>query len=222
MAEEQLQHLIEQIQREAIAQADAEAAQLLARAKEKAAALVKDAEAQAAALLEKAQKDAEVFAERSTRTLEQAARDLLITVGQGVDHILQDLAGEAVDRALDPATLQRMLTTIVEAYCAKEGREGRLEFLLGEKDRKELTAFFAAQYRQHLLQGVEIRTDDGILKGFRVALRDGNVYHEFTGPAIAEALVHFLRPHLAEIVHRAAQQPGNTNREPRTASVSQP
>ncbi len=205
MAEE-LQHLIERIRAEAIEKAEQEAARILAQAREKAAAEVREAEARARTILEQAKTEAEVFAERGRHTLEQAARDLLITVGQGIENILKDIVSDAVERAVDIGTLQRILLEIARAYCSRSGEESRVEFLISEKDQEHLIAFFAEQYRQHLVQGVTLRADAGIPGGFRVALKDGHVYHDFTKPAIAEALCRFLRPHLAEIVHRAATE----------------
>lgn len=205
---EQLQHLIERIHKEAIEKAETQAAQIVSQAKTQAAAIVKDAESRARELVAKAEKDSQVYVERSTRTLEQSARDLLITVGQGIENILQDIIGEAVDQALDAEVLKKMMLNIAQAYCGQQGRESRVEFLISEKDQAEVVKFFAEQYRQHLVQGINIHTDNGVLKGFRVALKDEQVYHDFTKPAIAEALANFLRQHLAEIVHRAAQEAG--------------
>mgnify|MGYP000635279038 FL=1 len=202
---EDLQHLIERIQKEAIGEAEAKSAKIVSQAKEKAAALVRDAEARAREIVAKAEQDSQVFVERSRKTLEQAARDLLITVGQGVENILEDIVGESVDQALDTQFLKDMLLRIAQAYVERGGAENRIQILIGEKDQQEIVRFFAEQYRQHLVQGVEIHTDTGIFKGFRVAISDRHVVHEFTKKAIAEALCAFLRPHLAEIVHRAAE-----------------
>lgn len=203
---EQLQHLIERIHKEAIEKAETQAAQVVSQAKAQAAAIVRDAEARAKDIVAKAEKDSEIYVERSTRTLEQSARDLLITVGQGVENILQDIIGESVDKAMDVEVLKKMLLNIAQSYCAQQGKESRVEFLISEQDQAEVVKFFADQYRQHLVQGINIHTDNGVLKGFRVALKDEQVYHDFTKPAIAEALANFLRQHLAEIVHRAAQE----------------
>jgi len=207
MAEE-LQYLIERIQKEAIEKAEGEAARIVAQAKEKAAALVKDAEAKARANLEKADRDAQVYAERSRQTLEQAARDLLITVGQGVEHILEDLVDDALNDALSPDTLKLMLGKMAEAYAQGGGAESRVDVLLNEADQADIIKFFSEKYREKMKQGVSIRTSNGILKGFRISFADGHVYHDFTQPAIAEALAHFLRDHLAEIVHRVARGGG--------------
>jgi V/A-type H+-transporting ATPase subunit E len=209
MAEE-LKHLIERIQKEAVDKAEKDAAQIVALAKERAAATVKDAEAKAKAILEKAAKDSVVFVERSQRTLEQSARDLLITVGQGIENILEDIVGEAVRDAMNSETLKQMMLKIAQCYCERGGAESRIEFLIDEKDQAQIVQYFADQYRQHLVQGVTIRAESGIPGGFRVVLKDGQIYHEFTKPAIAEALCNFLRPHLAEIVHRAARGAGDS------------
>ena len=54
--------------------------------------------------------------------------------------------------------------------------------------------------------GVEIKTDNEIIKGFTVGLKGQDVYIDFTSEAIAEALMKFLRPQLADIVNEAANQ----------------
>lgn len=214
MAEE-LQHLIERIQKEAVDAADQKATQIVSQAREKAAALVKEAEEKAKALLAKAEKDAGVFTERSTRTLEQAARDLLISVGQGVENILSDIVDEAVEKALNPKVLEQMLVKMAEAYAAHQGAEGHIDLLIGPDDQKELVQFFADQYRQRLVHGVELHVDNGIFKGFKVSFRESNVYHDFTKEAIAESLANFLKPQLAEIVHRVAREESQTEKDAR-------
>ncbi|MBP7275828.1 MAG: ATPase [Kiritimatiellae bacterium] len=208
MAEE-LQHLIDRIHREAIEKSEQESARILSQAKERAAVIVRDAAAEAKRRIEQADRDAQVYAERSTRTIEQAARDLLISVGQGVEDILEDIIADAVDQAMDTDTLKKMLVTLAEAYVKAGGGEQRIVMLIPEKDQQEIITFFAGQYRQKLIHGVDIRTDRNIVKGFKVRMLDHQVEHHFTREAIAESLAHFLRPHLAEIVHRAAQEASN-------------
>jgi V/A-type H+-transporting ATPase subunit E len=183
----ELQHLIDRINQEAVEKGEQEANRIVARA------------------LEKAEKDSEVFVERSTRTLEQAARDLLISVGQAVENIIADIVSDATDEALDPDTLKRMMVKMAQAYAERNGTESRIEVLVGKEDQSELVRFFARQYRHRLVRGLNIRADAGVRRGFRVILDNDRVHHDFTRPAIAEALGNFLRPHLAEIVFRAAR-----------------
>ena len=203
MAEE-LQPLLDQIRKEGVEKADAEAAEILAKAKEKAAQTVRDAEAKAKELVAKAETDAEVFTERSIATIEQAARDVLITVGQGIENIISEIVAESTTDALNTEVLEQMLVNMAQSCAEKQG-ETRIEMLVSEADQKELVKFFAAKYSDKMSHGIELHVDSEILKGFKVSFADDHVYLDFTQEAIAEALTTFLRPKLAEIVGRVAQ-----------------
>ena len=204
MAEE-LQPLLDQIRKEGVDKAQAEAAEILSQAKEKAAKAVREAEEKAKQLIAKAETDAEVFTQRSIATLEQSARDVLITVGQGIENILSELVAGSVDEALNIDVLQRIMVSMAES-CAKEHGETRIELLVSETDQEQLVKFFASKYSDKMAQGLELHVDNEILKGFKVSFADDHVYLDFTQEAIAEALTAFLRPKLAEIVGRVAKQ----------------
>lgn len=207
MAEE-LQHLIERIQREAVDTGERQAAEIVAKAKKQAAEIVAEAEKKAKAHWEKAERDAEQFTERSRKTLQQASRDLLITVGQGVENIVGSLARDAAAASLTPEIVQAMLQKLVEKYWELPERDHRIEVILSKQDQDKLIAFFKAKYQEKLQQGLEVKADERILKGFKVKLANGRVEHSFTNEAIAEALASFLRPHLAAIVYQAARESG--------------
>lgn len=204
MADE-LQSLIERIQREGVEKAEADAAVIVTRAKAKASEIIKAAEAQAQVLLKQADADARVYTERSTITLTQAARDVLLAVGQGLESILNEVVRKQVGQALSPETLQVMLGRIAQAYAAHGMNENRLTVLLSPDDQQSLERLVEAGVCDALGQGVDLRADDRIVKGFRISIQDGHVVHDFTQGTIAAAIGELLKPHLAEIVHRAAQ-----------------
>ncbi len=203
MAEE-LQPLLDQIRKEGVEKAEAEAAEIIAQAKEKAARTVRDAETKAKELVAKAETDAEVFTRRSIATLEQSARDLLITVGQGIENIISEIVAESTQNALNIEVLEQMLVNMASSCAEKQG-ETRIELLVSEADQKELVKFFAAKYTDKMIHGIELHVDNEILKGFKVSFADDHAYLDFTQEAIAEALTAFLRPKLAEIVGRVAK-----------------
>lgn len=207
MAEE-LQSLIERIQQDGVAKAQAEADAIVAAAKQRAAQLLKEAEEQAAAKLKQAEQDAALFMDRSRKTLEQAARDLLITVGQGVENIFRDVVAESVNEALRIEVLENMLIKMAEAYVTNEGGSAQINLLVSPQDQQELVKFFATRYRQKMGGGAQLHVDNNIFKGFKIAFVEDHLYHDFTAPAIAEALMNLLRPDLAKIVHRAARNGG--------------
>jgi len=206
MAEE-LQPLLDQIRKEGVEKAQAEATQILEQAQEKAEQSVREAEERAKALIAKAELDAEVFTQRSRVTLEQSARDVLITVGQGIENMISEIVSESVHEALSVDVLGKMMVKMAESCAEKQG-ETRIELLVGEEDQKELVQFFADQMSEKMIHGVELHVDHEILKGFKVSFAEDHVYLDFTEEAIADALTAFLRPKLAEIVGRVAKGAG--------------
>jgi len=213
---EQLQHLIERIQREAVEKAENEAARITADADEKAADLIRKAQEKAEAIARSAEKEAEASEARGRRALEQAARDLLIQVEQGVDGILSTVVSRAVDEALGPELVAQMLVKMAEAYAAHAGEETRLEALISPADQKKIVSVFMARYREQLTEGVDIRVDPELEKGFTVSVEGGRVKHDFSREAISEALTSFLRPKLAELLPRSGDEVDGQDRgEPR-------
>ena len=204
MAEE-LQPLLEQIRKEGVEKAEAQAAEIIAQAKAKAAQTVREAETKAKELVAKAQADAGIYTERSTATLEQAARDLLITVGQGIENIIADIVAESVDSALKIEVLEQMMVKMAQC-CAERPGQPRIELLISEKDQNDMVKFFAQKYREKMVHGIELHVDNEILKGFKVSFADDHVYLDFTSEAIADSLTAFLRPKLAAIVSRVAKE----------------
>ena len=196
---EDLQALMERIQKDAVDKAELEATSIISKAKEKAAEIVKAAEEEAKAKLEQADKDAVAFTERSERTLEQSARDLLLSVGKNLEKMILDLLSLQVEKSLDETTVKSMLLAIAKSYSSD------IEIDFSEADAKALSSFVMGEFAKQLKAGVKVESDKGVKFGFRVKLDQGKVSHEFTEAAMAESLSALLRPQLAKIVNKAAQ-----------------
>jgi V/A-type H+/Na+-transporting ATPase subunit E len=198
MAEE-LKHLIEQIQKEGVEKANQEAVTIISQAKDKAAKIVEEAETKAMEALKKSETESAAFAERSVKTLEQAARDLLITVGQGCEKVVTETLGKEVDGALSGDLLQKMISGVVEQGS------GGIELTVSESDKTGL-ASYCADLAKKSGQDIELVSDSEILSGFRVVFAGNNASLDYTGEAVAEALAAFLRPELAKTVSGIARE----------------
>lgn len=205
MAEE-LQHLIDRIQREAVETGEQKAAEQVAQAKEQAAALLREAEQKAHAIVQRAEQDARQYAERSQQTLQQAARDVLISVGQGVEAMLTRFAVESVGQAMTPELLKELLVKLVGSLAGPEG--SKTQVLVSPQDQAKLMALLQEKLRDQMQKGLVVTGDERIIKGFQVSLEGGRIKHQFTPESIAESLSAFLRPALADIVYKAAREGG--------------
>lgn len=186
---EDLQSLLEKINRDGIEKAEAEAAKILADAKNKASALVDDARAEAEKFRAAAKKDAEDYAARAAETIRQAARDTVIAVQDAVTKLLTKILTEDVDAALsDPKIAAGLACGAIQDIMAPA------EVAANSKLVAALKAQLAAK------PTIQVATDDTLGTGFSVRIDGGRIEHAFTGPVIAEELAKRLRPDLAALV----------------------
>jgi V/A-type H+/Na+-transporting ATPase subunit E len=201
---EELQGLIERLQRDAVDEGKRAAEALLTTAQRDADALRARATSEAAQLRADAERDAAATLERGRRGLQQAARDQLITLKRAIDRQFEGLVRDSLASVLTPATIAEMLAKMAQAYASRSGRERRMAVLLSPEDLEQLVHHYAERYREELRLGVELRLDDRPGKGFRVVLDDDHVEHDFSLEAITEVLMRHLRPELAKLLPAAS------------------
>ncbi len=190
-----LQQLLEKIQRDGVDKAQAEADALLANARAKAASLIDAAQAEAAKVKVEARQEAEAFERRAEETMRQAARDTVMKVEKAVTHLLQRLLLENVNAGFD-ANPELVADLAAEAVRAHVGSKGGVEVAASAKLVDVLRAKLAAE----AAKGITVVTDETAGTGFRLRLANGRVEHAFTGAAVAETLAKQLRPRLAALM----------------------
>jgi V/A-type H+/Na+-transporting ATPase subunit E len=201
---EHLDSLIEKIRKDGVETARAEAEAIVAEAGRKADALLKQASAEAETARAKAEKDSAAYAERAEASIRQAARDVILSVGAAIEKLAAAVAARAVQHALDPDTLRRLVAQVVEAYC-RDTSGAELTVLLNPEQKDAVQAYLMQTLAAELRSGVTLRDDAGVVAGFRVSIADKQVEHDFSSAAIAAALAELLRPELGAIVRSAAE-----------------
>ena len=191
MAEE-LQQLLEKIQRDGVDKANAEAAAIVAKAKSEAEALVKKAQEDAAAAEAKGKADAEAYAARARETIAQAARDTVLKVKDDVTKLLTKLLAQDVTAALATEAVPIAAAVVKELVTGAATAEVAASAKLVDALRAQL----AAQAQG----GVKVVADEMTGAGFTVKLDSGRVEHDFTDAAIAGALAQRLRADLAALL----------------------
>lgn len=186
---EDLQSLLEKINRDGVEKAQREADRIVADARARAAAIVKEASATAAAEKAAAEKAAADYAERARTTIAQAERDTVLKVRDAVTALLENILAKDVDRALaDEKTVAGL------AAEAVRGLVGPVEVAAPAKLAKALKAQLAA------CGNVTVVLDETSGSGFSVRVDGGRVEHAFTADVIAGELARRLRPDLAALL----------------------
>lgn len=188
MAEE-LQSLIEKINRDGVEKANAEAERIVAAAKEEAAKIVKAAKAEADKYEAAAKTEAQAAAARAEETLRQASRDAVISVEGAVQRLLEKILSTNVNTALaDPSAAAAIVGDAI-----REMTSGG-EISVGAKIAESVRAQLAAKPE------FTVVLDETLDSGFRVKQDAGRVEHDFTSATVAAELAKRLRPDLAKLM----------------------
>ncbi|MCK5851164.1 MAG: hypothetical protein KAH23_09635 [Kiritimatiellae bacterium] len=198
---EELQSLLDRIQKDGVDKAKAQSNQIVTSAQEKADALLKEAKEKAKNLLKKAETDSMAFEKRAKKSLEQASRDILISTETAITASMQTFVADEITKAMDDDTLKTLIIAVVKAYS--ETGETRIEILLSQEQQKTVTDFFISKYKNHLDKGLEIKPSTDLIAGFKVQITEQNVQHDFTVKAISEAFCRLLRPALIDVMRNA-------------------
>lgn len=191
---EDLQQLLEKIQRDGVDKAKSDADKILADARAQAKALTDQAKADAEKMKSEAEKEAEAFGRRAEETIRQAARDTVLYVEKSVTDMLSAILLKDVQKSMDNTDfVSGLVAEAVRTYLS--GKEN-IEVAAGEKLADVLRAELASEAEN----GVTIVTDENTGAGFSVRLANGRIEHAFTGAAVADALSKQLRPRLAALL----------------------
>ena len=186
---EDLQGLLEKINRDGVEKAEAEAKRIIDDARTKADTLIKDALAQTAQSKADAEKASAAYAERAAETIRQAARDITIGIKDSITALLENLLAKDIDRALgDEKTAVSIVADAIKDLT------GPGEIRCGEKLATALKSQVSG------LKSFTLTLDDTLGTGFTVKLDGGRVEHDFTAETISAELAKRLRPDLAKLL----------------------
>ncbi len=200
---EELQSLLTRIQEDAVAKSETEAEAIISKANETAKATVAAAEESAKKLIAQAEQDAEAFRTRAEKSLTQAARDVILSIGETLNSTIAAIIKKDVAESMSTDTIKAMLLIIAENYF--KDNAGAVDVLLNNEQQSELSATFLSELAGSMKSGLELKSDDSIVAGFKVSVVNEKVEHDFTSEAIADALSQLLRPVLGKIVKEAAK-----------------
>ena len=195
MAEE-IQYLINQIQKEGVDKAKSEAEKIINDAKSEAEKIINDAKSEAEKNKSLAEEQANSLRNKSITAIEQAARDLLITLGQCCEKVVLSTLDESIKDELKDDYLKKLIEKIIE------NQNEPLSVLLNKSDAENLIAIVSDISKENLKE-IDISVDNNILSGFKIKFKENQVFLDYTNESLSNSLSEFLRPELAKIVSDA-------------------
>lgn len=175
----QLRELIEQIKKDGVTAAEAEAETIVDAAKAEAEKIVAEAKAEAERILRDAKAETERMTKSSEDAIRQAGRNLLISFRESVSRELGAVVGEKVADVYAPDALARMIEEIVVRWANKPDAE-ELTVILNTEECDKLEQSLLAALKEKLSQGITLRANDSFDGGFRIAVSGGSAYYDYS------------------------------------------
>ena len=198
----QLQELIEQIKKDGVAAAEKQAASILQDAKAEAETILSDARAQADRMLLEARTKNDRLVKSSEDAIRQAGRNLLLSFRESVTRELDALVKDRVASVYSSDDFAQLIMRAVEGW-ARNPDAGDLTVLMNSADLDRLEETLLADLKARMLDGVTLKVSDRFDGGFRIAMKDGGIYYDFSAEAVVDMLSNYLSPKVTALLKEA-------------------
>jgi len=197
MAEE-IKDLIEKIQQEGIRVAEDKAKEIETKARQQAEELLKKAKTEAEKIISQAKAETAKTQESTKVLLQQAGRDLMLTLRKEINTLLDRLIVSGAKEALRPEELTRIIASLIKNYHQKD--QENIIVSLNKTDLEKLEAGLLSELGREAKKGITLKSQDEILAGFIISFDAGKSHFDFTDKALADYIGTYLKPKLKEIL----------------------
>jgi len=197
---EQLKDLLDKIKNEGIRAAEDKARQIESDAKKNADKIINDAKKQAQNIIDDANAEAKKLRESGEASLEQAVRNLLLSVKNEIKLLFEKVIAAKVSGVLSDRQLGSIISKVIEKYVERKAQVVDIKVLLRKSDLDKLKNTFISGLKTKLKERIEFKPVPDIKAGFLISFDKGKSFYEFTDEALTESLSAYLSEELAKLL----------------------
>ena len=196
MAEVKLENLIEKLRKEGVEDAQKTSDEIIEKANKKAEKIINDAQKKADEMVKNAEKQTEKFQQNAEQSIRQAARDSELVLKNRITEMFDAVFKREVSESLSTDFIKDLIAKIIEKWSDQP----EIEVQVSDAEKKKLEELLFKSLKKDVKEGVTISTGRDISQGFRIGMKDENVYFDFSDETIADMLKSFLNERLNEIL----------------------
>lgn len=132
----------------------------------------------------------------------------MLTFRENVVKELNALLKNAAQSALSADLLKSLIPEVIKNWTEKEDAKD-VSVLLNKKDLDSVQSSLTASLKAELAKGLRIQMSEEVVDGFRLSLKDGEAFYDFSSESIASLFSSYLNPQTAKIMKEASQTMGN-------------
>lgn len=199
---EEIQSLLDKIEREGVAKAELEKEKILSVARSKADEIVECAKKDAEEIKKAAEKEAELSSRRAVEAIRQSARDIIISLQ---NELLQRLAQIVKRNVSDTMTVEFMREIILQ--IASKGNDARdLKIILPKAKLDELQNKLLNSLAADLHAKPAIFADAGMDSGFKLGFKGEDLMIDFSDEAFMELICNYAGPRIAAVLKEKSEK----------------
>ncbi len=200
----QLQELIDKIKKDGVSAAEKTAAEIVEKAQKEAESKIQEAEKQSEELIKNAKAEIARLEKASNDAVVQASRNLQLSFRDAIVAELDGFIQAECAKAYSADLLKNLIPETVKAW-AKNSEASELSVLLSEKDLKNAESELKAALKAEISKGLELKADKSLSAGFRIGVKNGAAYYDYSAESVAELFSAYLNPRVAALMKEAAK-----------------
>ncbi len=190
--------LIEKIKKDGIEEAKKSADEIIQKANKEAEKIINEAKDKADKMAQVSKDDAEKLINNTQSSLKQAARDLVLVLREQIVGIFDRILKKQISKSLTPDLMNQLIVKIVDNWVVNES--DMIEVLVSEDDKEKLEALIVSQLKQEAESSIEVNIGKNVDKGFRIGIKNRDVYYDLTDESILEAIKGFINPSISAML----------------------
>jgi V/A-type H+-transporting ATPase subunit E len=199
-----VEELIDRIKKDGVAAAENSASQKIAEAQKEADKIILNAKEEADKILRQAKEETARLEKAGEDAIRQAGRNLLLTFRDGITKELSALISDEISKSYSKDMLSKLIPEVIKEWVKNSSAED-ISVLLNEKQLKETEDLLKAALKAEISKGLTIKADNSVSSGFRIGVKDGAAFYDYSAEAVADMFSAYLNPRVSALMKEAAK-----------------
>ena len=200
----QVEELIDRIKRDGVAAAENSASKTISEAQKEAEKIISNAKAEADKIIRQAKDETERLQKSGEDAIRQAGRNLLIAFRDSIQKELSTLVNGEVSSVYSKDMLVKLVPEVIKEWVKNTSAED-VSVLLNEKDLKQVEDVLKAALKAEISKGLSLGVDNSVAAGFRIGVKDGAAFYDYSADSVAELFSSYLNPRIAKLMKEASK-----------------
>ncbi len=199
-----IEELIDRIKKDGVAAAESTASEKIAQAQKEADKIILDAKEEADKIIKQAKDETARIEKASEDAIRQAGRNLLLSFRESIEKEVSVLINDKISEAYSNDLLVKLIPDVVKEWV-KNTSEDDLSVLLNEKDLNDIESGLRNALKAEIEKGLSLKIDNSISRGFRIGVKNGAAFYDYSAESVAELFSAYLNPRVAALMKEAAK-----------------